>query len=102
MCIRDSVYNAHPYLGFPEEVITEEERKNIIIWRHSKNDNSIIYSENYVTRCTGHEMISYSDGLFLAVSFCKIMDTVRYPLHPAPWLLEEHYGLENWGQSARN
>ena len=38
----------------------------------------------------------------LAVSLCKIMDTVRYPLHPAPRLVEEHYGLENWGQSARN
>ena len=29
----------------------------------------------------------------LAVSLCKIMDTVRYPLHPAPRLLKEHYGL---------
>ena len=27
-----------------------------------------------------------------AVSLCKIMDTVRYPLHPAPQLLKEHYG----------
>ena len=35
-----------------------------MIWRHSENDNSIISSENYVTRCTGHETISYSDGLF--------------------------------------
>ena len=29
----------------------------------------------------------------LAVSHCKIMDSVRYPLHPAPRLLKEHYGL---------
>ena len=38
----------------------------------------------------------------LAVSNCKIMDTVHYPLHPALWLLSEHYGLGNWGESARN
>ena len=29
----------------------------------------------------------------LAVSLCKIMDKVRYPLHPAPRLLKELYGL---------
>ena len=27
------------------------------------------------------------------VSLCKIMDKVRCPLHPAPQLLKEHYGL---------
>ena len=35
-----------------------------MIWKHSKNDDWIISSENNVTRCTGHEMISSSDGLF--------------------------------------
>ena len=29
----------------------------------------------------------------LAASRCKSMDEVRYPLHPAPQLLKEHYGL---------
>ena len=31
--------------------------------------------------------------ILLAVSLCEIMDKVRYPLHPAPRLLKEHYGL---------
>ena len=37
----------------------------------------------------------------LAVSLCKIIDTICYPLHPAPSLLKEHYWFENWGQSPR-
>ena len=48
------VYNAHPYFGLhfgkkkkrkqkTEEVVTKELRKKI--WKHSKNDNSIISSE---------------------------------------------------------
>ena len=73
-----------------------------MIWKHSKNDDWIISSENNVTWCTGHETISSSDGLFFAVSHCKIMDTVSYSLHPALRQLKEHYGLENWGQSVRN
>ena len=27
------------------------------------------------------------------------MDTVHYPLNPAPWLLNEPYGLEKWRQT---
>ena len=33
--------------------------------------------------------------ILLAVSHCKIMDTVRHRLHPALRLLKEHYGFEN-------
>ena len=71
-----------------EEVVTKELRKKI--WKHFKNDNSIISSEMSLDAPA-----TKGAWTLLAVSLCKIMDTVRYPLHPAPRLLEEHYGLEN-------
>ena len=61
---------------------------------HSKKDDSTISSEKLCHLI--HEMISSSRRwILLAVSHCKIMDTVRHPLHRALQLLKEHYGLEN-------
>ena len=57
-------------------------------WKHSKNDDLIISSE-----------MSLDAPAMKRSVLADIMDTVRCPLPPAPWLLKEHYGLENWGQS---
>ena len=75
-----------------------------MIWKHSKKGNSIISLEISLDALAKKRSVLPMDsfGGLLVVSLCKIMDTVHYPLHPAPRLLEEHYELENWGQSARN
>jgi len=110
-CIMAPMYNTHCYFGLhfkkkkkkqkTEEVVTKEYRKNVMIWKHSKNDNSIISLEKG-TWCIVYETISSSDGLFWRSASVKSWIRVCHPLHPAPRLLKEHYGLENWSQSARN
>ena len=49
------MYNAHPYFRLPfgkkkrkqktEDLVEKKKRKNIMIWKHSKNDDLIISSE---------------------------------------------------------
>ena len=67
-----------------------------MIWKRSKIDDLIISSEMSI------DAPAMQKWTLLAVSLCKTMDTIHYPLYPAPRLLKELYGLENWGQSARN
>ena len=50
-----------------------------MIWKHSKNDDWIISSEKNVTRCTGHETISSSDGLFWRSATLK--SWIRFAIH---------------------
>ena len=65
-----------------EEVVTEKYCKNIKIWKHSKNDDLIISSEMSLdVPATKRSVLRWT---LLAVSLCKIMDTVNYPLPSAP------------------
>ena len=61
-----------------------------MIWKRSKSD-----TRSSLQKC--HSMHQPQNDQFfrwtlLAISLCKIMDTVRCPQHPAPRLLKEHYG----------
>ena len=57
-----------------------------MIWKHSKNDKSLQkYHSIHVHQPQNDEFFRWT---LLSVSLCEIMDTVCYPLHPAPWLLK--------------
>ena len=56
-----------------------------MIWKYPKNNDLIISSEMSLDAPATKGSV-----LPMAVSHCKIMDAVRYPLHSAPRLLKEN------------
>ena len=106
-----AVYNTHPYFGlhFEKKKGSRKQRKWLCKTSIKIHDLDTLKKRRLnhlfrnVTWCTGDPWNNqFFRWILLAASHCKIMDTVCHPLHPALRLLKEHYGLENWGQSARN
>jgi len=97
-------YNMHPYFGL---LVGEKKKKGGRKQRKWLQKNSIrtsLFGDTQKTMTWSSLQKCHSihrprnDQFFqwtlLAFSHCKIMDTVRYPLHPTPRLLKEHHGRE--------